>query len=237
MYVEGLAEYAHEWCKKLSTKSDKNLIPKSPIRAMFTSFKEFYTELACLVRDVTYISGRHAFLHRARVARENEDVASFRELRNELIQYWYAYLEREGRKKRGMERKLAGMLEADVYPSHEWDGGKTSLNGETSNDTKRRQIRLIDEGAPDELHQILNRCSSKFSEELDVGCVAQLGGKEWCGEPGPSNRMKKRRVNSGFSEMTVEGSSPSTVGDGGEEVAYVGKGKGRMGAAEVIYID
>lgn len=87
---------------------------------MFTTFKDFYTHLSTSVHEITARSGRHAFLHRARVAREQEDVEAFRHLRNELIQVWYMHLDREERTKREMGERLARMLEGDCYPASEW---------------------------------------------------------------------------------------------------------------------
>ncbi|RYN47241.1 hypothetical protein AA0117_g13464 [Alternaria alternata] len=81
-----------------------------PIRKMFTEFRNLYNELANCVPAVTFKSGRHGFLHRARVAREQEDVVAFRGIRNELIDYWKAY----------MDSRLGKLLESDMYPSHEW---------------------------------------------------------------------------------------------------------------------
>jgi hypothetical protein len=227
MWLEGLAEHATEWSRKMSAKSERNLIPRSPIRAMFTSFKEFYAELANLVRDVTFIQGRHAFLHRARVAREHENVEAFRELRNELIQYWYAYLEREERKKKNMEMRLASMLETDVYPSHEWEEASMRLPPVASSSRTKESLPLS---------EILNLDSNALLRELGPGLLIQSGKREErCGEPGPST--KRKRVDSGFSEMTDVDDSPGTVENDSEEVVYVGKGKGKMTAKEVICIE
>jgi hypothetical protein len=227
MWLEGLAEHAIEWCKKMSTTSERNLIPRSPIRAMFTSFKEFYAELANLVRDVTFIQGRHSFLHRARVAREHENVEAFRDLRNELIQYWYAYLEREERKKKNMEMRLASMLETDVYPSHEWEEASMRLPSVASSSKTKEPLPLS---------EILNLDSNALLRELGPGLLIQPSKREerW-GEPGPST--KRRRMDSGFSEMTEVDDSPSTVEADSEEAVYVGKGKGKVTAKEVIFID
>ena len=93
---------------------------------MFTELKEFYTRLAATVPEVTTRPGRRSFLHRARVAREQENVEAFRDLRNELIGYWEAYLEQEERKKDDMSRRLSKMLDADVYPPT-WDDEHTCI--------------------------------------------------------------------------------------------------------------
>ncbi|KAH7405649.1 hypothetical protein DE146DRAFT_420142 [Phaeosphaeria sp. MPI-PUGE-AT-0046c] len=113
--------YASAWSRWISSSSATTLVPKAPIRIMFTAFKDFYSELSSYVPEVTFIVGRKAFLHRARVAREQEDVEAFRALRNEAIAYWSAYLDREERKKNAMDAKMGRMLDMDVYPSHEWE--------------------------------------------------------------------------------------------------------------------
>jgi hypothetical protein len=95
-------------------------------------------------------SGRRAFLHRARVAREHEDVESFRHIRNELIEYWYAYIEQEDRKKENMNRKMSRMLETDTYPSHEAyikSGGGSSISEPQSPITLDAQ-KMAAEGIP-----------------------------------------------------------------------------------------
>ncbi|KAF2653958.1 hypothetical protein K491DRAFT_601795 [Lophiostoma macrostomum CBS 122681] len=115
----GFDSYKEQWERWLSQKSAVSLSSKPPIRAMFTEFKQFYTSLSAVVPDVTARVGKHAFLHRARVAREKEDVEGFRHLRNELIEYWYAYLDREEEKKNALNSKLSRMLDTDIYPSHE----------------------------------------------------------------------------------------------------------------------
>lgn len=111
------ADFRSEWERWLSSTASSSVIHKPPIRAMFTQFKEFYSKLSCINPTVMQKTGRKAFLHRARVAREKEDVVAFRELRNELIEYWYSYWELEEQKKADIERKLSKMLDVDVYPS------------------------------------------------------------------------------------------------------------------------
>ncbi|KAF1958715.1 hypothetical protein CC80DRAFT_407716, partial [Byssothecium circinans] len=111
------AQYRSDWVRWITSTSSTSLTHKPPIRTMFTEFKEFYTKLSAIIPLVTERAGRHAFLHRARVAREQEDIERFRLLRNELIQYWYAYLEQEDRRRDDLNRRLSKMLDVDVYPS------------------------------------------------------------------------------------------------------------------------
>jgi hypothetical protein len=113
--------YKQGWEKLVSKISDDSLPAKPPIRGMFTEFKQFYTKLSAIVPAVMHRHGKHAFLHRARVARENENVEAFRHLRNELIHYWYLYVEQEEQRKRDMEAHMSRMLDSDVYPSNEME--------------------------------------------------------------------------------------------------------------------
>lgn len=116
---------------------------KPPIRAMFTEFKQFYAKLFAMVPEIQR-AGRHAFLHRARVAREDGDVKAFRELRNELILYWNMYLDREEAKKDEMNKKLCQMLNADTYPSS--DAELESTSGHTEGQSSSSPICLDIDG-------------------------------------------------------------------------------------------
>ena len=113
--------YAAEWKRQISSESSNAITEEPPIRKMFTEFRNFYSELANCVPAVTFKNGRHTFLHRARVAREQEDVVAFRGIRNELIHYWEAYKADEERKKREMDKRLGKLLESDMYRSREWE--------------------------------------------------------------------------------------------------------------------
>ncbi|KAJ6280759.1 hypothetical protein J3E71DRAFT_220679 [Bipolaris maydis] len=113
--------YATEWRRQISSKGTANVLQEPLIRKMFTEFRNFYTEFANHVPDITLKSGRHTFLHRARVAREQEDVIAFRAIRAELLDYWTKHLEDQERKKRTMETRIARFLQSDKYPSHVWE--------------------------------------------------------------------------------------------------------------------
>jgi hypothetical protein len=110
-------EYRSNWQRWISSPASSSLVHKPPICAMFTEFKDFYTRLSTVLPVVMSRNGKHAFLHRARVAREQEDVEAFRLLRNELIECWYVYLEQEEKKKDEMNMRLSRLLDTDVYPS------------------------------------------------------------------------------------------------------------------------
>ncbi|OCL14460.1 hypothetical protein AOQ84DRAFT_331024, partial [Glonium stellatum] len=112
----GFDEYKKIWEKTISQTTLPP--PKPPIRTMFTELKKFYTVLAEHIGDL-HRSGKNAFLHRARVAREQENVNAFREVRNELIMHWNQYLEVEETKRTQMNKRMGSMLDVDSYPSAE----------------------------------------------------------------------------------------------------------------------
>lgn len=124
--------YCADFARWISSDSNSSVMTKPPIRAMFTEFKDFYSKLSCVVGSIARLGGRQAFLHRARVAREQEDVESFRRIRNELIMYWYSYLEDEEIKKKDINARMSKMLDTDIYPSHEWDSHTKSPPRQTS---------------------------------------------------------------------------------------------------------
>jgi hypothetical protein len=303
LLVPGMPEfdtYTNAWTHRISSSSSSPMTKKAPIRGMFTAFKDFYSDLSAVVPAVTYIQGRHAFLHRARVAREQEDVESFRHLRNELIQYWYAYLEQEEKKKDAMNARLSRMLDTDVYPSHEWVEAERSKSRSSNGSGASRGVRNDGRGGNDKMRkaqqgagtqslgcsmvvvsppsaagstallqaqqqspktrnqqsELQNCILADFDlcgnvddyytspehhiDSVDVACFAHVNlSADWYAEPGPST--KKRRVDSGFSEMSVvEDGGMRFADDAGEDVVYIGKGKGKMGAeanVEVICID
>jgi len=113
--------YASEWKRKISSESSTAVTEEPPIRRMFAEFRNFYTQLSAYVPEIMYRSGKHTFLHRARVAREQEDVILFREIQNELIHYWNTYLLGEEDRKRKINAILASLSKSDKYPSHVWE--------------------------------------------------------------------------------------------------------------------
>lgn len=113
--------YNAKWTGQISSPSSINLIQEPLIRRMFTEFRNFYTELSNQVPDITLKTGRNTFLHRARVAREQEDVLAFRAIRKELLEYWDRYLDIQEQKKHAMEARITKFLQSDVYPSHIWE--------------------------------------------------------------------------------------------------------------------
>jgi hypothetical protein len=278
--------YSADWSRWISSNSNSPVTMKPPIRAMFTAFKDFYSELSSVVPQVTLIQGRHAFLHRARVAREQEDVKSFRYLRNELVQYWYAYLEQEERKKNDMNLRLSRMLDTDIYPSHEWEEPSTSCTRRSSstvhessqspvalsaktlvkegipmaaNPRKRQQsiktpqghrmANAIENWTTTELDQEAYECRPTMQkpapvdyqiDSVDVACYAHVNlSTDWftdVGAPGPST--KKRRVESVSSDISMPADAPviQSYDNAGDDISYVGKGKGKMGV-EIICLD
>jgi hypothetical protein len=116
---------------------------------MFTEFKQFYAKLFAFLPEIQR-TGRHAYLHRARVAREDGDVKAFRELRNELINYWNMYLESEEAKKEEMNERLCQMLDADTYPSSETelDPSSNCLNAQSNSPVSLDIDGMTNDGIP-----------------------------------------------------------------------------------------
>jgi hypothetical protein len=126
-------EYASRWERCISSPASTAVIENPPIRAMFTEFKDWYSRLAKIVRTVAFRPGRQAYLHRARVAREQEDVETFRKLQNELTQHWYAHLEYEEKLRIDMNLRLSRMLDADKYPTLQYPDESNYTTGQPSN--------------------------------------------------------------------------------------------------------
>jgi hypothetical protein len=110
-------EFHAKWQLCISSPSSSSLIPRPPVCAMFSQFKQFYTQLASALPGYLYRGGKHAFLHRARVARDQENVGAFRLLMDELVQFWYSYIEQEDQKRSAMNRLISKTLDADTYPA------------------------------------------------------------------------------------------------------------------------
>jgi hypothetical protein len=126
-------EYASRWERCISSPASTAVIENPPIRAMFTEFKDWYSRLAKIVRTVAFRPGRQAYLHRARVAREQEDVETFRKLQHELTQHWYAHLEYEEKLRIDMNLRLNRMLDADKYPTLQYPDEPNYTTGQPSN--------------------------------------------------------------------------------------------------------
>ncbi|KAL5117725.1 hypothetical protein ACEQ8H_004335 [Pleosporales sp. CAS-2024a] len=242
-----LDAYAQRWTQCVSSSSPSALTPKSPMRAMFTAFKDFYTQLATLMPDMAFVPGRRAFLHRARVARETENVEQFRRLRNDVIGHWCAYLEREEARKRTMERRLSKMLDVDVYPGPECDDARNEQVVLQLLRSKRVAALAAAATAADSGRDRLGPRNGVHASTTDGGRGLDVGGTHdvdqqtidcfsnvnlnagWYAEAGPST--KKQRVDSRHDEaMVVREKSPRVAWEVGEQVVYRGKGKARMKA-------
>ncbi|KAF2867117.1 hypothetical protein BDV95DRAFT_598249 [Massariosphaeria phaeospora] len=142
-------KYKSRWERWMSQSTRAPPI-KSPIRIMFTHFKKYYAKLSGIVPDVTVRFGKQAFLHRARVARENEDVEAFRHLRNELIHYWLKYLEQEELKKKEMDIMLSKMLDTDVYPADDDEQviRRRSSSSHPDSPVELDKVKMVAEGIP-----------------------------------------------------------------------------------------
>lgn len=108
-------DFAAAWARRLATEAPSNILTKSPLTKMFTEFRAFHNKLAEIM-PVIVQRGRHCYLHRARVAREHEDLVSFRTVGAELVQHWHNRLALQEREKKEVSHFLHRLVDADIYP-------------------------------------------------------------------------------------------------------------------------
>jgi hypothetical protein len=106
---------AANWQRCLTMESPLNILPKSPMTKLFVEFKAFYNKLTKVMPHIVE-TGRKCFLHRARVARENEDIVTFRAIYAELLEHWYHRLRIQDLERSEVNAALQRMMNADNYP-------------------------------------------------------------------------------------------------------------------------
>lgn len=119
--------FATEWKHRIASQGPYRILSRPPIRSMFTEFKAFHNKLAYLVPALLQQRGRNELLHRARVAREHEDIVGFRAVRADLMQHWYQYLERQENERNLMNAALSRMFDTDTYPQDHQHAPSTEL--------------------------------------------------------------------------------------------------------------
>lgn len=165
-------EYAARWERCISSPGRTAVIENPPIRAMFTEFKDWYSRLAKIVKLVAFRPGRQAFLHQARVAREQEDVEAFRKLQHDLIQHWYKYIEDSDKVRIDMNARMSRMLDTDTYPSLQHLEETDYATGEPSTAPQfhRRSLGVLNTEATTEesIPAIVSYMASIPSSDADV---------------------------------------------------------------------
>lgn len=111
--------FAIEWQRRLALEAPSNILSKSPMTRLFTEFRSFHNRLVKIIPEIPNQQGRNNLLHRARVAREHEDITAFRALRAELVQYWHNYLREQEKLQAEVNAALYRMVEADTLPSED----------------------------------------------------------------------------------------------------------------------
>ena len=114
-HVEGLDLIAAEWQSCLIKEAPFNIVPKSPMTQLFVEFKTFYLKLVQIMPHIAK-TGRHCPLHRARVARENEDIEAFRAIQAELLEVWNHRVRLQQLERQEVDAVLQRMMGADTYP-------------------------------------------------------------------------------------------------------------------------
>ncbi|UPX14035.1 uncharacterized protein EKO05_0004528 [Ascochyta rabiei] len=113
--MAGFDFYAAEWECQLSLEAPSKILNKSPMTQLFMEFRAFYNSLANIMPHIVGCRSK-GYLHRARVAREHEDIAAFRAVRAELVQHWHHYLAQQEFQRAKINASLQRMIRADVYP-------------------------------------------------------------------------------------------------------------------------
>lgn len=108
--------FAGDWERALASDAPTNLLPKSPMINLFVEFKNLHNSIVDIAPDTARL-GRRCFLHRARIAREQEDIVGFRAVQAELLACWRQHLESQARGKREVDKAMQRMLDADTYPN------------------------------------------------------------------------------------------------------------------------
>ena len=112
---------------------------------MFAELKNFFCQLCTLESTADHGTGCNVFMHRARVAREQEDIEAFRLLREELVGIWHRYAEVGKIKNCDMEARLERLYAVDEYLSDDWADRNASTYRRNSHGEFSSQIGLDDD--------------------------------------------------------------------------------------------
>ncbi|XPS93953.1 hypothetical protein M3J09_003279 [Ascochyta lentis] len=118
--------YAAYWNRQLAPEAPSKILSKSPMTHLFMEFRAFQN---CLLNIIPRVIESHSrgYLHRARVAREHENIAAFRAVKAELVQHWHDYLAQQELQRAEVNTFLLRMTNADVYPNEESTSVTTRL--------------------------------------------------------------------------------------------------------------
>ncbi|KAJ8106697.1 hypothetical protein OPT61_g9367 [Boeremia exigua] len=113
--ILGFKTLSNNWQRRLASKGPSNILPNSPMTNMFVQFKALYNEIAAIMPNAIR-NDRQCFLHRARLAREKEDVVAFRAVAAELVGCWRYRLQLQDTERRIVDQALQRVADADIYP-------------------------------------------------------------------------------------------------------------------------
>lgn len=117
VFVSGMTDFdvfAADWRRTLASDAPSAVVPQSPMTKLFLAFKTLHEKLMCAMPQAVRV-GRQCFLHRARVARVQEDVGGFRAVVADLLACWRRHLQDQDRERREVNFALQSMLDADLY--------------------------------------------------------------------------------------------------------------------------
>lgn len=115
---------ASEWERCLALEAPSNILPKTPMTKLFVEFKALHNKLSTLI-PLAVRHRRYCYLHRARVAREHEDVASFRAVAAQLLQQWHHRLWQLEQEKLEVNAALQRVVDADTFSREDIDAPAT----------------------------------------------------------------------------------------------------------------
>lgn len=119
--MPAFACFAPDWEATLKIRAAATLLPASPMTQLFIEFRALYGKLVQFMPSAVR-QQRQCFLHRARVAREKEDIDMFRAVEAELMACWRHQLRLRELERQEVERALRRVVDADVYPGREGEG-------------------------------------------------------------------------------------------------------------------
>lgn len=101
--------FATEWAQCLSSDTPAVDPASRTLVGMFEEFKKLYERLSKLTPRIAR-HGKACFLHRARVAREQEDGDAFRTVAADLMGFWREHLQQQEAERKEVEGALQRMI-------------------------------------------------------------------------------------------------------------------------------
>ena len=99
---------AEEFAQRLSSRTPPTGPSVKPVATLFKDFKTLYERLQRLTPQ-TVRHGENCFLHRARVAREQDDIKGFKAVAADLMAFWRDRLQQQETERKKLDEALQQM--------------------------------------------------------------------------------------------------------------------------------